>query len=237
MRRRIEIGLVVVVLLAVVPGLALAQDVDDEGELYPTPYMDSESGWAENRLHVAGFGGSLGGGTALGSTENLFFRVQFEQGSDSAWGGRVGWVFAPRFDVEVEYGRSSPGLDAVLSDLQGQGRTVTEYADLNLNWLVVAVNYSVVERTRRFSPYLTLGFGRMGVDSSAEPDIDASEPMLAYGGGLRVRIVDPFALRADVRGLRSGLGGKDEDDPTPDLLRGKFNGTNLLWTLGVELRF
>lgn len=238
MRLRTDLLLVAALVATLIPGAALAQETDDDVvERHPTEYFDGEAGWDEHRLHVAGYGGGLSGGTALGQSQNLFFRVQFEQGSDSAFGGRVGWVFAPRFDVELEYGRSSPGVDAVLSDLQGQGRTVTPYADLDLSWLVASVNYSVIERARRIVPYLTLGIGRMGVSSSTEPDLDTSEIVLSYGAGLRVRVADPFAVRADVRGLRSGLGGKDEEGDVPDLLRGQFNGTNLLWTLGVEFRF
>lgn len=239
MRRRLQTVLAAALVLAALPGAALAQEeMEDQAAQHPTAYADSETGWAAHRIHVSGFGGRLTGGTSLGFSQNLFFSAQFEQGSDSTWGGRVGWVFAPRFDVEIEYGRSSPGLDAVLTDLQGQGRTVADFADLDLNWLVGAVNYSVVERTRRIAPYLTLGVGRLGVSSSEESSIDTSEIVLAYGAGVRVRAVDRLAIRADVRGLRSGLGGKQTDtDSVPDVLLGKFNGTNLVWTVGLEISF
>lgn len=219
------------------PAAAVAQEADDIGSRYEADYEMTDPDWREYRFHVAGWAGKISGGTNVGFTENLFFQVAFEQGSDTAFGGRVGWVFAPRFDVELEYGNASPGLNAVITDLSGQGRTVAEFADLDLSWISGSVNYSMIDRSRRVVPYLTLGVGALSVSSSAEPTIDTTEPLLLFGGGLRVRVIEVLALRVDARGLRSGFGSKQEDPTQPAVLLGEFNGTNLLWSAGLELRF
>lgn len=230
------VGTALVTLLA--PAAAGAQEEDEApASGYQTEYDMDDADWRDQRFHVAAFGGNIAGGTNVGFAENLFFQVSFEQGSDTALGGRVGWVFAPRFDVELEFGTASPGLDAVLRDLSGQGRTVAPFADLDLTWISGSVNYSVVDRSRRFVPYLTLGAGMLNVSSSAESGIDTTEPVLTYGAGLRVRLVEALALRVDARGLRSGLGGKQEDPTRPAVLAGEFNGTNVLWSAGLEFRF
>lgn len=233
------IGLIGAALLLILPGTALAQESGDEaaaGQEYVSPYLKGED-WTGERWLVSGFGGRVTGGTSVGFTENIVFRSQFEQGTDTTWGFRVGRVVAPRFDVELEYGRSSPGLNAVLTDLAGQGRTEVSFADMDLNWLTAAVNYSVIERSRQVVPYLTLGVGRLGVSSSTEPGIDSGEIAIIFGLGVRVRTLRAIAFRTDVRGLRSGIRGKQEDPSRPAVLDSEFSGTNLLWTVGLELRF
>jgi opacity protein-like surface antigen len=237
---------VLLLLLALVvwPAAAIAQEEVEQAdaeqaasEEMPSPYADPDDGWKEQRFHVGGFYGNLSGGTALGLVENVFFRTQFNMGADAAYGLRFGWVFASRFDLEGEYGRSSPSLVATLTDLQGQGKTEVPFSDLDETWFTASVNYSVIERMRRFVPYLTVGLGVVSVSSEAEGIVKSRKPGLIYGAGVRIRIIDLIALRVDARGLRSGFGTKQEAEDLPGVFVGDFNASNFIWSAGLDIRF
>lgn len=204
-----------------------------------SPYFEQDDAWKQQRFFIAGFGGGMVGGTSAGLVENLVMRAQLQVGSGALWGGRAGWVFAPRFDVELELGWSSPGLQLELTDLQGQGKVVVPYADVDVGYVMGSVNYSMVERTRRFVPYLTVGIGAVKASSSDEDRIGNTEPGIVYGVGLRARIIDMLAFRADIRGMRSGLGTKQDngDGEIPGVFVNDFNASFLIWSLGLELRF
>ena len=229
------------------PGPALAQETEqpvtdgqDEGETADgemSSYDDPDAGWKDRRFNVGGFYGNLSGGTALGLIDNVFFRTQLNMGSDSTFGLRAGYVFASRFDVELEYGSASPGLIATLTDLQGQGKTDVPFSDLRMTWLSASVNYSMIERTRRFVPYLTVGLGVVSVSSDDEAIVKSREPGLLFGGGVRVRIVDMIALRADARGLRSGFGTGQQEGDLPGVFVGDFKASNFIWSVGLDIRF
>ncbi|NKB90225.1 MAG: outer membrane beta-barrel protein [Acidobacteria bacterium] len=242
MRRYSWIALLLAIVI-VWPAAAVAQEeseMDAEEamtEEMPSPYSAPDEGWKESRFHIGGLYGDLSGGTALGLVENVFFRTQFNMGSDTMYGLRAGYVFAARWDVELEYGVSSPGLEATLTDLAGQGKTEVPFADLDMTRFTVSVNYSMIERTRRVVPYLTVGFGSVGVSSDEEGIVKSRKPGLIYGGGLRVRIVDMVAFRIDARGLRSGFGTKQEEDDLPGVFVGDFNASNFLWSVGLDIRF
>ncbi len=235
--------MIALLLALALPGLAWAQEADstpaqaEEAGGETSRYDNPDAGWESRRFHVGGFYGRLSGGTALGTIENVFFRTQVNMDTDNAFGFRVGWSATARFDVELEYGSSSPGLLATLTDLRGQGKTEVPFADLDMTWVTASVNYSMIERTRRIVPYLTVGLGIVSVSSDAEGIVDATQPGLVFGGGLRIRLVDQIALRADARGLRSGFGTKQEDDALPGVFIGEFNASNFLWTLGLDIRF
>jgi hypothetical protein len=249
MRRYLTSMATLLTLLAVlaVPGLAAAQeetqaapeqvDQEEQVEAEAAPYAEPDEGWRERRWQAGGFYGQIMGGTALGLVENVFFRTQFNTGKDSTYGFRAAYVFASRFDVELEYGRSSPGLEAILTDLRGQGKTEVEFADLDMNWFTASVNYSMIERTRRVVPYLTLGLGVVSVSSETEGIAKSRKPGIIFGGGVRVRVVDWLAVRADARGLRSGFGTKQEEEDLPGVFVGDYNASNFLWTVGIDIRF
>jgi len=219
-------------------GESATGDETAQEEPRTSEYADPSEGWKEHRFHVAGYYGGLAGGTAVGLAENLFFRTQFEVDSGSLYGARVGWVFAPRFDLELEYGASSPGLDAILTDLRGQGKTVVPYADLDISYLMAVVNYSVIDRTRRLVPYLSLGIGMVRSDSADNDSIGNTEGGIVYGAGIRFWLLEMLALRADVRGMRSGLGTRQENPgDLPAVFVNDFNASFLLWSVGAEFRF
>ena len=92
-------------------------------------------------------------------------------------------------------------------------------------------------RTRRIVPYLTLGIGVVTVSSDAENIVKSRQPGLIFGGGLRVRVVDMIAVRADARGLRSGFGTNQEEGDLPGVFVGDFKASNFIWTVGLDIRF
>lgn len=246
---RATVGVTVLLLLLALsrPGFAFAQQATEAEEAAQAGgqtededlarYTDPDAGWKDHRFQAGGFYGRLSGGTSLGLIDNVFFRTQINMGTDNTFGFRAGWVFAARFDVELEYGNSSPGLIATLTDLRGQGKTEVPFSDLDMTWLTAAVNYSMIERTRRVVPYLTLGVGVVSVSSEAEGIVKSRKPGLIFGGGVRVRLIDLIALRADARGLRSGFGTKQEEGDLPGVFVGDFNASNFVWTAGLEIRF
>ncbi len=224
--------------LALLPATAAAQQDDYEVELpQESSYMDPDEGWKERRFHFGGFSGKMTGGTPLGSIENVFFRSSYDMDTDSMWGLRAGFAFAPRFDVELEYGRSSPGINVVLTNLAGQGKTEFSFADLDLSYFMAVVNYAMLERSRRIVPVLSLGYGTVSMTSMASEIADSRQMGLVFGGGLRIRVIDNFGVRVDVRGLRTGFGPKQQDDQLPSLFLGDFNASNLYWMAGFEFRF
>ncbi len=241
---RATTGVTVLLLLALIlPGLAFAQEAeqaeaDGQAEAEGTSLYDNpDAGWKDQRFHVGGFYGNLSGGTSMGLIDNVFFRTQLNMGSDSTFGFRAGYVLASRFDVEFEYGNASPGLIATLTDLQGQGKTEVPFSDLDMTWLTASVNYSMIERTRRVVPYLTLGLGVVSVSSEDEDIVKSRKPGLVFGGGVRVRIVDMIALRADARGLRSGFGSGQQEGDLPGVFVGDFKASNFIWSVGLDIRF
>ncbi len=241
MRALTSIALGVLLVILAVPRQVHAQESEQQAqEMSQTEesrYFADDESWKDRRFHVGGFGGQLLGGTALGLTENLFFRSTFNTDQGTLWGARFGGVFASRFDLEAEFGRSQPDLVATLTDLSGQSKTDVLFADLRMTYLMAVVNYSMIERTRRLVPYLSLGLGTVRVDSDAEQIVAARELGIIFGVGLRLRIVDALALRADVRGLRSGFGTKQQEDELPGVFVGDYNASNLLWSFGLDIRF
>lgn len=244
MKRTLSIALLLGLLLT--PGFLTAQET--EGEVLPddtamqsaesSSYVDPGEGWKERRFHVGAFAGGLAGGTAVGLAENLFFRTQFTVDSGSLVGARAGWAFSSRFDLELEYGRSSPGLDAVITDLGGQGKTVVPFADLDVTYLMGVVNYAVIDRNKRVVPFLSLGIGMVRSDSSDNDAIGNTESGIVYGGGLKFWVIDELALRAEVRGMRSGLGTNQENPgDLPAVFVNDFNASFVLWSFGAEFRF
>lgn len=244
MKRTLTITLLLGLLLT--PGFLVAQEA--EGDPMPddaaaqstdrSAYVDPDDGWKERRFHVGAFTGGLAGGTSVGLAQNLFFRTQFNVDSGSLIGARAGWAFAARFDLEVEYGRSSPGLDAVITDVGGQGKTVVPFADLDITYLMGVVNYAVIDRNKRVVPFLSLGVGMVRSDSADNDDIGNTEGGIVYGGGLKFWVVDQLALRAEVRGMRSGLGSNQETPgDLPAVFANDFNASFLLWSVGAEFRF
>ena len=203
----------------------------------PSKYAADDEAWKDRRFHVSGFGGQMLAGTDLGLVDNIFFRVQLKTGDATLWGGRFGWVFASRFDLELEFGQSSPGLVATLTDLQGRNKTEVPFADLKLTYVMGVVNYSMIDRTKRVVPYLSLGLGMVRADSDDENIVQAREPGIIFGAGLRVRIIDLIAFRGDVRGMRSGFGTKQPFEDLPGVFTGSYTASNLLWSVGLDIRF
>ncbi len=202
----------------------------------PAPYDEPEQAWREHRFLVGAFGGRLTSGTSLGTIDNVFFRSTFDTGGDTLVGFRVGWAVAARFDAELEYGRAEPGVVAVLSDLQGRSRTEVPFADLSIEYVTAGVTFAVIERSHRLVPYLMFGVGVVDASSDAEPTIGGTEIGLLYGIGLKARASERIWLRGELRGLRSGF-GRDRESELPGLFRGEFRSSNLLWSMGVEVRF
>ena len=178
------------------------------------------------RFRLGAFGGKSTGGTSVGVVENLFFISDFRQGGDTTFGGRAGYDLTTRFRFEVEYGRMSPGLDVILTNLSGLGRTEVEFADLDVSYLAGGLRFNLSES--RVQPFLTVGLAHVSASSTTEA-IDDSAIGILYGAGLAIRVAGPVSLRGDVRGLRSRL----------ELIPGDETSTSnqLIWSAGVELGF
>jgi len=223
--------------LVLLPSVAAAQEVDEVELPQESSCMSPDEGWRDERLYVGGFAGTMAGSTPLGAIENAFFRSSYEMGTDSMWGLRPGYAVFPRFDVEIEYGSSSPGVNVTLTNLAGQGKTEFHFADVGVDYFMGMVNYSLLERARRIVPGLSIGFRTVGMTSAASEIADSRQMGLVFGGGLRVRVVDHFGVRVDVHGLRTGFGAKQPPGQLPSIFGGDLNAANLYWTAGFGFRF
>lgn len=190
----------------------------DEVERYGEP--------SRPRFRIGAFGGRSSGGTSVGVIENLFFVTDFRQGDDATFGGRAGYDLTSRFRFEVEYATMSPGMDVILTDLSGLGRTEIEFSDLDVSYLAGGLRFNLSES--RFQPFLTLGLANVSAQSPTE-SIDDSAIGILYGAGLAIRVAGQVSLRGDVRGLRSKL----------ELIQGQDASISnqLMWSVGVELGF
>lgn len=232
-----RLAAIVIGVVFMLPAAAWAQQPESADREEVSAYLAADDGWKQQRFRVGLFGGELVGGTSLGSTENAFFRSTFNTGDDSLWGGRFGWTFAPRFDVEFEIGRSTPGLEASLTDNSGRDRTDVEFSDLSVTYVMGVVSYSLIERSRWFVPYLSLGLGTVRASSDDESSIGATELGIIFGAGARARLLDSLGVRVDVRGLRSGFGSKQDEDELPKVFTGDYTASHLLWSLGLDFSF
>lgn len=204
----------------------------DGGDSQESPYP---RWWA-----FSAFGGRLSGGTPIGSVGNPFFLATFETDSDGLWGvrgaGRIFW----RLGFEVEYARSSPGLDAVLTDLLGRDRTVVPFSSLEISYLSAAARMDLTDSW--LVPFLMAGIANVSVE--VDESRDESAAGLLFGGGVEVPL--PFQerifIRGDVRGLRSDVAILDfaprrfpvdgEAEEATDEL-----ATHVIWTIGLGVRF
>lgn len=213
-------------------GAAQYEEVEEEG---PYPY----------RFAFSVFGGNLSGGTSFERVENLFFVTTFETDSDEIRGlrgsGRVWW----RLGVEVEHARSSPGVNAVVADLAGEGRTVVPFAALDLSYVSLGGRFDVTDTW--VTPFLVAGVAWF--DAEIDGSRQDSSTGLLFGGGVEVPL--PFLelpflkaifVRGDVRGLRSHIDVVElaprrfpPDDETEDVIGDVV--TQVAWTIGLGVRF
>ena len=220
---------------------AWAQQAQEEVEEVRQAEAQSEAGEdtaeEETRLWSASFfGGNMSAGNPVGTVENPFFNTTFKTGSSSMWGFRASRMMWWRLGVEGEFGRGSPGVNAILTGPGGGDLTTIPYADLNMSYLSGSVIFEAASGrwVRAF-----LNFGLAGVFVSGErEDADSSALGILFGGGVEVPIIeDRFFVRADVRGLRADFGLLGLDRGQLVGLEVDSLSTNAIWTIGAGFRF
>ena len=78
-------------------------------------------------------------------------------------------------------------------------------------------------------PFLSLGIGMVRSNSPDNDSIGNTESGIVYGGGLKFWVIDNLAVRAEVRGMRSGLGTNQENPgDLPAVFVNDFNASFLL---------
>ncbi|MFQ5743593.1 MAG: hypothetical protein ACE5HV_08390 [Acidobacteriota bacterium] len=217
-------GLVLVVLAA--PGPARAQESGGQKERGTV----GEFPW-----YVSGFGGRVSSGTSLATVANPFFNTTFKTGDDSAFGVRVGRRVYWRVSVEGEFTtNASPGLNAVLANLNGGARVSVPFAKLDLSFFSGSVRFDLAERLIR--PFLLVGVA--GVRAQIDDSRNETALGVLFGGGVEVSVpgYERVFVRTDVRGLRadisalglpaSALAGEEDE----------FS-TQVIWTVGAGFRF
>jgi hypothetical protein len=239
--RLIVAALLLVGLITVAP--AWAQQAQEEIEQVRQAEAAAESEGQEDvaeeegRLWAASFfGGEISAGNPVGTVENPFFNTTFKTGRAAMWGFRASRMLWWRLGAEGEFGRGSPGVNAILTSPNGSDRTEVFYANLDLSYVSGSVIFEAASG-RWMRAFLNFGFAGVFVSGDRE-DSDNSALGILFGGGVEVPIVeDRFFVRADVRGLRSDFG-------LLGLNRGQLVGlesdslsTNAMWTIGAGIRF
>ena len=187
------------------------------------------------RWQIGGGVGQMSGATPVGAVDNIFFTTGFETGSSTMFNVRGSARLWWRLGAEVEFGHADPGVNAVLTDPNGQQLTEFFFADYSQSYLSVSARIDLVDA--RITPFLLGGFA--GVFGSGEQASQTSAGFL-FGGGIDVAVYGPLVVRADVKGLRSGV-------DAVGLTRGRLItgvepidlplSTQVLWSIGIGIRF
>jgi opacity protein-like surface antigen len=184
---------------------------------------------------------SFGVGTATGANpvgsfvdeeqETIF---TFDLDSGVLFNGRVARRVWWRLGVEGEFGYASTGVLVTETNLQGRNVTTEPFGDYSMGYGAANLRVDLVDA--RVTPFV---LGGVAVVFSRYDEESSTDPGFLFGGGLDVRITDGVYLRGDVKGLRSNV-------DAPLLSRGileqfedarKALSTQLLWTLGIAVRF
>jgi len=195
---------------------------------------------------------SFGVGTASGSNpvgsivdEDQGKIFTFEIDSGVLFSGRVARRVWWRLGVEGEFGYASPGVLVTETNLQGLNVTTEPFADYSMGYGSVSLRVDLVDA--RVTPFLLGGLAvvfssyddAQPAPTEATSSSGSTDLGFIFGGGLDVRIKDGINLRGDVRGLRSNI-------DAPLLSRGILEqfeedrsalSTQILWTLGIAVRF
>jgi opacity protein-like surface antigen len=149
--------------------------------------------------------------------------------------GRVARRMWWRLGIEGEFGYADPGVLVTETDLQGTNVQTEPFGDYSFGYFMINARVDLVDA--RITPFL---LGGLAVTFNTYPGGDSStEPGFNFGGGLDVQIYENFHLRGDIRGLRANI-------DAPFLSRGILEQfeqdrtalvTQLLWTIGVAVRF
>jgi len=159
----------------------------------------------------------------------------FDIDSGVLFSGRVAYRAWWRLGVEGEFGYAAPGVLITETNLQGANIETEPFGDYSFGYFSVSARIDLVDA--RITPFLTGGFA-MTFNSYPEGE-SSTEPGFLFGGGLDVRLIDNIYLRGDLRGLRASI-------DAPLLSRGILEqfeadrgalSTQILWTLGVAVRF
>lgn len=143
---------------------------------------------------------------------------------------RVWW----RLGIEGEFGYASPGVLITNTDLVGRNVATEPFADYSFGYGAVSLRVDLVDA--RVTPFVLGGFA---VVFSSYEEESSTDPGFIFGGGLEFRIREGINLRGDLKGLRSnvdapllsrGILERFEED-------GSALSTQLLWTLGIAVRF
>ncbi len=197
---------------------------------------------------------SVGVGTASGANpigsiadedaEKIF---SFDIDSGVLFNARVARRVWWRLGIEGEFGYASPGVLITETNLQGFNVQTEPWADFSMGYGSASLRVDLFDA--RVTPFLLGGIAvvfssyderQQAVPAdSTDTSTSSVDPGFLFGGGLDVRIVENVYLRGDVKGLRSNV-------DAPLLSRGILEqfvddrsalSTQVLWTLGVAVRF
>jgi len=234
--RRVAVVLVVVGLGFAGPAWAQEAGQGQTGGLQQPPPADPGYGELPYKWNISAGVGSLTGANPIGSSvdEDAQRVFTFEIDSGTAFNLRVARRFWWRLGVEGEFGYASPGINQITTNVNGADVTTEAFADYSMSYGSINARLDLVDA--RITPFLLAGVAVVAGNIDGESDVN---PGFVYGGGLDIGIADEFVIRADIKGIRSGV-------DAPLLSRGilvQFEdpgdalSTVYVWTLGVGFRF
>jgi|RhiMetdeSRZDD1v2_1073273.scaffolds.fasta_scaffold00508_12 opacity protein-like surface antigen len=158
-------------------------------------------------VELSGFAGYLVGGNIghFHDFNNNCCHTDLDVDDHLAYGGRIGYNFNNRFEIETEYTQSDTHLELdTHNNLPNQ-----QIADLRFQYFMayMTVNFG---GSSRFIPYFTLGSGAANLRSEFPGFQSQSEVRYtaSAGGGIKIFLNPHFAFRFDGRFYSTYLSGR-----------------------------
>lgn len=235
MRRGIGAGVLAALVLLLPAAPARAQEEDRPAQGVDEMAVESfEYGY---RYAVGVFAGQASGGNPVLTVQNPFFNSTFQTGSSTAWGIRATLPVWWRLAGELEFLRSSPGIDVILTDPSGADRSELPFAELDMTMMSASARFDLADAL--INPFL---LGGLSVTSFSGEDDDSDLSLgIVFGGGIEIPIpldrAEGFFARVDVRGLRAHVSAANLPAAMVEGDTGSPLSTQVTWTLGAGYRF
>jgi opacity protein-like surface antigen len=233
--RSAAVVLAIIGLAFAAPAWAQEGEQSQSGMQQPPP-VDPDYRDVPYRFNISVGIGNLSGANPIGAVvdEDAGRVFTFEIDSGTAYNVRVAARIWWRLGLEAEYGYSSPGILRTTTNVQGADVQTGPFADYSMSWGAFSARLDLVDA--RVTPFLLGGAAIVAGSIDGESDVN---PGFVFGGGLDFGVADQFAIRADIKGIRSNV-------DAPLLSRGilvQFEdagnplSTVYVWTIGGAFRF
>lgn len=156
-------------------------------------------------VEINPFAGYLFGGEFSRSHDNNNFdnfdRTHVDVDDDATYGGRIGYNFTSRFELEAEYSRTETRFVQRQRHLDDQN-----LGDLRIEYFIGYLTYNFGHG--RLVPFVTIGAGGANLNPNVPGTVSDSDTRFttAAGGGVKYFVNPHFGFRFDGRAYSTWLG-------------------------------